>query len=85
MTQPDTSTSEDAASQIVKIRINSVLEIPLAYEKAIIEFRKDDEDWGEDIWDAKIELKQINFEKNFRRSNYECVFVITIGNFLYAK
>jgi hypothetical protein len=67
---------------IVKIRIENVLEIPLAYNRAIDFYQNDT---GRDIWDAKIELKQINFERNFRGSIFECVFEINEGNFLYRQ
>jgi len=72
-------------TKIIKIEITNMLEIPLAYAKAITEWRGDDESFNDDIWDGKIELKQINFECNFRRSTYVCVFEITIGEFLYAR
>lgn len=70
------------------VDIESMHEIPLAYAKAIEKFHTNDEyrdkenDSG-DVWDARIELKYINFEDNFRRSNYECVFEInTSGDYL---
>jgi hypothetical protein len=64
------------------IEIEDMLEIPLAYKEAITKYRGGEEDYNDDVWNAKIELKQINFEYNSRRSNYECVFKITEGDFL---
>lgn len=68
--------------RIIVVPIESLSDIPQAFKKAIGMYRGGDEDYGDDVWNAKIELKQINFERNFRRSNYECVFVITEGPFL---
>ena len=69
------------------VEIDSMLEIPQAYVKAIEQLAenqeyRDKENYGGDVWDAKIELKQINFESNFRRVNLECEFEITTGSFL---
>jgi hypothetical protein len=81
----DTNTIGDK-THIMRISIQSMMEIPLAYQRAIEEYKGDeDNNYCDDVWDAKIELKQINFERNFRRSNYECVFEITLGKFLYGR
>lgn len=74
-------TAVDAPDNIVRIKIYSMLEIPTAYQKALDEW----DDRNGDTWDAKIELQQINFENNFRRRTYECVFRITVGSYLYGE
>ncbi len=82
MTSNDTSLLGDENKRsIIRIEISSMMEIPLAYQKAIEKFQEQEDD----VWDAKIELKQINFESNFRRSNYECVFEISKGSYLYGR
>lgn len=73
--------SENLTKTVI-VCIESLLEIPGAFKQAITQYRGGDEDYNDDVWNAKIELKQINFEHNFRRSNYECVFEITEGQFL---
>lgn len=77
----DTQLNTNISTRIV-VSIESLLEIPQAYQKAISQYQDDEENYNRDIWDAKIELKQVNFQKNFRRSEYECVFEITQGEFL---
>lgn len=66
---------------LIKIEIDNVLEIPLAYKQAIEEYKLKAE--IDDIWDAKIEMLGIYFESNFRRSYYYCLFQIEEGSFCY--
>ena len=80
----DTNTDKE---RVIRIPITNMLEIPLAFQKAIEEYRNGEssDDVDSSVWDAKIELRQINFEHNFRRSTYECEFVVTLGKYLYRN
>lgn len=59
----------------VTVSIKTMSDIPNAYGLAIKKF-KEDEECERDIWNATIKLRQINFQDNFRRSEYDCVFDI---------
>lgn len=67
--------------KIILIPIESLTDIGIAYKEAIRIYCEN----NENVWDAKIELKQINFEANFRRDTYECLFQITEGSYLYNR
>lgn len=67
-------------SEII-IEITSLLEIPFAYQKAIEVYKRggEDEEYrdGQDqLWNASIELIRIDFQDNFRRTQYKCIFKV---------
>lgn len=66
----------------ITVKIEHLMQLPTTWEKAIKKY-KNIKGYGHDIRDAKIQLKQINFEDNDRRTNYVCEFEITEGDYLY--
>lgn len=60
----------------VRVEIKSLAEIDQAYREAIALYV---EDKGE-VWSGKIRLLEIEFESNFRRSNYFCIFEMEVDH-----
>lgn len=63
----------------ILIDIQYMMELPLAFSKAIEQY-KENKDAGSDVFNGQIILVQINFESNYKHTNYECVFEITEGD-----
>lgn len=66
--------------ETIHIEINSLHEIPMAYQMAIERFKNvlRENEADDDIWDGQIELLRVDFQDNFRRVKFNCVFKIRL-------
>lgn len=58
----------------IEVEMDSLSEINSSYKEAIRKYN--DQNDGADIWKAKIQLRHIDFQKNYRREIYTCIFEI---------
>jgi len=67
----------------VEVELTSMLELPLAYDKAIEVFKEsmaqsDETQYLSDIWDGTIKLLAVKFQDNYRRTERIAIFKIGV-------